>query len=337
MTPVIQPLRGEGAGRDPWSSADSTFLTRRRLRRVLGLLWLLNGTLQLQSFMFTKGFARDVIAPAGDGQPSFVAGPVHWNAAQIGLHPALSDSAFVGIQLALGLSLLFRRNARVTLVCSMTWAGGIWYFGEGLGGLAGGHVTALLGAPGAACLSVVLALAAWPSSVNSPERNAFVRSERPPGWTRRVWAVLWVGYAVLNLLPANISPSTLGSQLNANATMVPSWLGALDRWLARDVHAVGTGATVLLVTIELAVGLLVLGDGRFKTPAIWTGVGLAALYWAAGQSFGQLFSGQATDPSTGPLLILLGLVCVSAARDVQHPRVRALHANRDRRVAGMAA
>jgi hypothetical protein len=337
MTPVMQPLRREGAGRDPCSSADSVFLTRRRLRRVLGLLWLLDGALQLQSFMFTEGFARDVIAPAGNGQPSFVAGPVHWNAVQIGLHPALSDSAFAGIQLVLGLSLLFRRKARVALVCSMMWAGGIWYFGEGLGGLAGGHVTALLGAPGAACLSVVLALAAWPSSVDSPERNAFVRSERPPGWTRRVWAVLWVGYAVLNLLPANISPSTLGSQLNANATTVPSWLGAFDRWLARDVHAVGAGATVMLVTIELAVGLLVLGDGRLKTPAIWTGVGLAALYWAAGQSFGQLFSGQATDPSTGPLLILLGLVGVGAAREARHPRVRALRANRDRRAAGMAA
>jgi hypothetical protein len=288
--------------------------------------------------MFTKGFARDVIAPAATGQPFFVAGPVRWNAMHIGMHPALWNSAFAGIQLALGLGFLLRRTIRAAIVCSAVWAGGVWFFGEGLGGLAGGHMTALLGAPGAAILYIILALAAWPHTVPFAARTVSATSERPPGWILRVRAVLWVGYATLNLLPANIAPSTIGGELNANSTMVPSWLGGFDRWLAQDVHMAGAGVTVLLVTIELAVGLLVLGDGRSKIPALWTGVTLAALYWAVGQSFGQLFSGQATDPSTGPLLILLGLVGIGAAQDASRLKTDWPDANRDWDVVeGMAA
>lgn len=338
MTSTMQPLRIAEAGGDPKVPAGTPILTRQSLCRVLGLLWLVDGALQLQSFMFTKGFARDVIAPAATGQPFFVAGPVHWNAMQIGMHPALWNSVFAGIQLALGLGFLLRRTARAAIVCSLAWAGGVWYFGEGLGGLAGGHMTALLGAPGAAFLYIVLALAAWPHSAYFAPHTVSEKSERPPGWILRVWAALWVGYAALNLLPANIAPSTIGSELNANSTMVPSWLGGFDRWLARDVHMAGAGATVLLVTVELAVGLLVLGDGRLKITALWTGVALAALYWAAGQSFGQLFSGQATDPSTGPLLILLGLVGLGATQNLPRLKPDALYTSRNWEVGeGMAA
>ena len=37
------------------------------------------------------------------------------------------------------------------------------------------------------------------------------------------------------------------------------------------------------------------------------GVALALDYWVFGQAFGQAFSGIATDPNTGPLLVLLAL------------------------------
>ena len=53
-------------------------LSRRFAQIALGLLWLLDAGLQLQPFMFTRGFATQVLAPNGDGQPAFVAVPVSW-------------------------------------------------------------------------------------------------------------------------------------------------------------------------------------------------------------------------------------------------------------------
>jgi hypothetical protein len=42
--------------------------------------------------------------------------------------------------------------------------------------------------------------------------------------------------------------------------------------------------------------------------------GLAALgIWAVGESFGQIYSGQATDPNSGPLLVLLAASVYSTA------------------------
>ncbi len=51
-------------------------ITRRHLQITLGLLWLADGLLQLQPFMFTTGFAHQILAPAAHGQPGWVAGPV---------------------------------------------------------------------------------------------------------------------------------------------------------------------------------------------------------------------------------------------------------------------
>src|SRR4051812_7747707 len=63
-------------------------ITRRDLQVALGLLWLLDGLLQAQSFMFTRGFATQVIAGVGQGQPGFVSDPVHSVSTVIAAHPA---------------------------------------------------------------------------------------------------------------------------------------------------------------------------------------------------------------------------------------------------------
>jgi len=290
---------------------------------VLGFIWLLDGALQLQSFMFTKGFATGIIAPSASGQPFFVAGPVEWNARMIGAHPVLFNGVFASIQLALGIGFLFRRTARLAIVSSVIWAAGIWYLGEGLGGLAGGHMTALLGAPGAALLYVILALIAWPSSDNVTSRGDAFRSERPPGWIFGVWAFLWVGFAVLSVLPTNASTRSISNQLTSNASGVPSWLAAIDRGLASAVHASGQAAVLVTAAIELAIGVLALRQGSVRIVALWAGIAVAGLYWGVGQSFGQLFSGQATDPSTGPLIILLALAAFGASRPSSQPNVEA--------------
>ena len=293
-------------------------LTRQTLRTVLGVMWLLDGALQLQSYMFTRGFARQIIAPTAAGQPLFVSGPVRWNAELIAHQPVLFDAVFAGIQLAIGIGLLLPRTWRLALVGSVLWAGGVWYLGEGLGGVAGGHSTALVGAPGAAVLYIVLALAAWPASNPRPGGQADGSDRRPPHWLVSVWAVLWVGAGLVDLLPGNHPASAFPAQLSANSSSVPAWLGDVDRWLGSGVHALGGGATALVVGVELAIGLASLGRRPIRTVAIGGGIVLAAVYWGAGESFGMLFSGQATDPNTGPLLMVIGLAALAAAPGPRH-------------------
>jgi hypothetical protein len=286
--------------------------SRRSLCLALGALWLLDGALQLQSFMFTRGFATSIIAPAATGQPRFVADAVEWNARVIAGHPVLFNALFASFQLALGMAFLFRRTAGLAVVASVAWASGVWYFGEGLGGVFGLHGTALVGAPGAALFYAVLALAAWPGGGRVKTGLEPGRRQLLPRWTLGVWAVLWVGSAVLSVLPSNVSSGVISAQVSGNISTAPSWLAAIDRSLTSAVHACGPVATVLTVTLELAIGILVFTHGPMRTVALWAGMAVVLVYWAVGQSFGELFSGQATDPSTGPLVVLLGLVVLGA-------------------------
>lgn len=49
---------------------------QRALQIALGVIWLTDGALQLQPFMFGSSFVTQIIAPNAVGQPAFVAGPV---------------------------------------------------------------------------------------------------------------------------------------------------------------------------------------------------------------------------------------------------------------------
>src|SRR4051812_27821377 len=152
--------------------AISSGVSRRHLQIALGLVWLLDGALQAQPFMFTRDFATQVIAPLAQGQPDFVSAPVHWVSTVIAAHPAAWNVPFAGIQLLLGAGLLVRRTARPALAASIAWGLGVWSFGEGLAGLAGGDASLTAGAPGSALLLAILAAAAWPDRDASRESPA---------------------------------------------------------------------------------------------------------------------------------------------------------------------
>ena len=57
------------------SAASHVRITRRTLQVVLGLLWFLDGVLQLQPFMLRASFARELLAPLGDGHFLLPSGP----------------------------------------------------------------------------------------------------------------------------------------------------------------------------------------------------------------------------------------------------------------------
>jgi len=65
----------------------------------------------------------------------------------------------------------------------------------------------------------------------------------------------------------------------------------------------GLTASVLLATFCIMTGAGIFA-GRLTRPALVLAYLLGALFWIA-EGFGGLATGQATDPNTGPLLILL--------------------------------
>lgn len=290
-------------------------VTRRGLQIALGVLWLLDGALQLQPSMFGSGFASQVLAPAGHGQPGWVAAGVHWAATLVGAHPTLWDSLFALVQLAIGAGLLWRPLVRIALVGSVAWAAAVWYLGEGLGGMASGRASLLTGAPGAVLLYGVLAFVVWPArDPGAPEGwRGWLRhdSSGPPAlWTPIAWAAVWVGGAVLQALPGQNTAGDLADSLMGD---MPAWQMGLNSAIADHVRAAGVEDNWLLLAVLVAIGLGGLGGLRLRTAAGWSGAVVATVFWVVGEGFGGLFSGQATDPNTGPLLVLLALALLGTA------------------------
>jgi hypothetical protein len=270
VAPVLQRPRPRTAA---GPVAGRPAITRRRLQIALGVLWLIDGALQAQPFMFTRGFATQVIAATGQGQPGFVAAPVHWVSTVIAAHPVIWNIPSVAIQLALGAGLLHRRTAKAALAASIAWALAVWYLGEGLSGLASGQASLLTGAPGSALLLAVLAAAAWPTRDGS--------HAAPASWLPVAWAVVWMGGAVFQSLPRN------------QGTAIPS---------------------ELLVTAEYLIGAGALMR-RTRIAAAALGAAMALVFWATTQNFGGVFTGQGTDPNTGPLLVLMAIALLAPSAD----------------------
>jgi hypothetical protein len=291
-------------------------VTRRGIQVTLGLLWILDGMLQLQPAMLTPRFATQVIAPAGAGQPAFVAWPVQTAARFIGHQPVLADLAFAVIQLALGAGLLYPRTARRALAASVAWALAVWYLGEGLGGLFGGGATLLTGAPGAALLYAVVAVAAAPARAG----RAGARGGRPARWTAAAWAAFWVGGAVLQLLPGSDTNDTVAMSVAMTGSGAPAWLAAISNHLAALIPYGGVSVAVDLVVLQAFAGAGALLPGRAGRVAVWTGIGLSLGFWLAGQGLGELWSGLATDPATAPVMILLGAAVLGAAPGARRTR-----------------
>lgn len=295
---------------EPEVDARRFTITRRGLQIALGIVWLLDGALQLQPFMFGSGFASQVIAPTGDGQPGWVAGAVHWAANLIGSSPTAWNSVFAGVQLAIGFGLLIRPLVRIALLGSIAWGFGVWYFGEGLGGIASGHGSLLTGAPGAVLLYVVLAFLVWPvRDLDAPGGwRGWARqdgSAPPAAWTPIAWAVVWIGGAVLQALPGQ---NTAGSVSDTLTGMnMPSWLMGPVNGIADGFTKLGSAAVWLLLAVLVVIGVGGLLGGRTRAIAAWAGMVLGLLFWVFGEGFGNLFNGQATDPNSGPLLVLLGV------------------------------
>ena len=184
---------------------------------------------------------------------------------------------------------------------------------RGSGGLAGGTASLLAGAPGAVALYGVLALAAWPGS-DECRRTPAGRSRRGSRWPG---PSIWLDLALVALLPANRSAGAVRDQVEATAGRgarggSPTW----TEWSAPAPGTSGRGprwcSSWSRPPSDCSDSARSANDA--SPPGRASCVALAA--WVVGQGLGLLTSGSATDPNTGPLLVLCGVALLGVGTRV---------------------
>jgi hypothetical protein len=282
--------------------------SRRAFQTALGLIWLLDGALQFQPFMYSKGFIA-VLAGTAAGQPHWLASSIDWVANITQQNMTLFNTLFALIQVSIGLGLLCRRTVKPALALSLAWALGVWWFSEGFGMLFAGTAAPLTGAPGAALLYAIVGLLVWPG-----ERAGGLLGARG---ARAVWVTLWLVMAWAWLLGPNS-----GANATTNAIMAApggGWLHSLQSSVASGAEGHGLVVALVLALLSAAIGVAVATNWR---PMLFIALAIAlnAGYWVIGQGFGGIFyTNSATDPNAGPLFILLALVVLSLT--TSSPRV----------------
>jgi len=158
---------------------------------VLATIWLVDGILQLQSFFFTKSFGLQMISGMSQGNPSVIARPIIWSGTTIGHHAVLTDACFAVVQIAIAGAIAWRPALKVGLAVSVAWAVGIWWVGEGLGGVLNGTANPVNGAPGAVMLYALLAVLLWPSDRPGPRPPFIAARAVGAPVAKGLWLVLW--------------------------------------------------------------------------------------------------------------------------------------------------
>jgi hypothetical protein len=133
------------------------------------------------------------------------------------------------------------------------------------------------------------------------------------------WAALWVGGAVFQALPGQNTGGAVAAALGSGD---PGWLGRVDASVGGWTSRHGAVAVGVLVVAEALVGLAALSK-RTRVPAVAAGVVLALAIWVVAQDAGQLYTGQATDPNTAPLIMLSAIAILGGYRARVGARVEA--------------
>ena len=288
---------------------------RRWLQLALAAIWVLDGVLQYQSFMFTKGFGQ-MLAATAPGNPAVIASPIIWAARITEQHAVSTNAAFATIQLLIGLGIACRPTVRAALAASVAWSLAVWWFGEGLGGVLSGGASPVNGAPGAVVLYALLAVLLWPAA-EAGTRTLFVAA-RPVGATaaRALWLVLWGSLAYLAVDGENRTPQGLHDIVAGMADGEPGWLAAINRGAASILDHHGLEASVVLAILLAAVAAGVLLPVPLHRAAVILAIIIALVIWVAGQDLGEIFTGGATDPNSGLLLALVALAYWPSTRPV---------------------
>src|ERR1700720_284831 len=81
-------------------------LSRKTLQRILGVLWLIDGLLQLQPLMFTGNMINSIMKPMLNGQPGLFEPSLQFIVTQTTLHLTAVNIVIAIVQILLGLGFL---------------------------------------------------------------------------------------------------------------------------------------------------------------------------------------------------------------------------------------
>ena len=298
-------------------------ITRRGIQIALGCIWLLDGLLQFQSFMYTHAFIDNVILPTAQGQPGVISDPITTIGNFYGRDLTLWNTIAAEVQCVIGLGLLAsRRTVRPALFLSFLWAPIVWWLGEGFGTiLSGAPVSPLMGAPGAVIVYALIGALVWPRRDETEAHDAAPVDGGLLGRRggRVVWSVVWLEAAVLWLLDVDRSRTAIHDQISGMASASPHWLASVMNPIANDAQGHGVAIATILAVVSILIALGVWWAPA-RTGALALGIVLALAYWLFGQALGGPFwAGQATDVNTAPLLVLLAVTVYGQFSEAREP------------------
>jgi hypothetical protein len=93
----------------------------------------------------------------------------------------------------------------------------------------------------------------------------------------------------------------------------PSWLAGFESWFAGWITHHGTLSVAVLVATYVLIGLAALYRRTIAVGAA-AGLLLALAIWVIAQNFGALYTGQATDPNTAPLIAVMAIALLAGYR-----------------------
>jgi hypothetical protein len=281
---------------------------QRTFQLLLATVWLLDAVLQIQPFMFTKGSNgfSGMLNTAASGNPSVIAHTIKWNASIVYHQPVLTDTLFALVQFLIGFGIAFNRTLRPALALSIIWSLAVWWFGEGLGGVFLGAGTPFGGGPGGVLFYAVLAVLLWPSE--GSDRPFIAARTVGVSAAKAIWAVMWGVLAILSVSGQGREPKALHDLVAQLSSGQPGWLLHLDKVSESFLLHHGETAAILLAVMCVLAAISVYLSASFTQFMIVMVIVVFAIIWIAVQDLGGILAGGATDPNSGPLIILLALI-----------------------------
>jgi hypothetical protein len=282
-------------------------LTQKRLRQLLGVLWLIDGLLQLQPQMFTMNMVNGVMIPTMDSQPAPVAASLQWIISVTTHNLILVNLLIAIVQIVIGVLFISGLWVRWTIIASIMWALVVWYGGEGMSMLLTGQAGILTGAPGAVLLYPLLGLLIYPRK-EDPTQGLLPRAT-----FRYFLAGFWFFSALLQLQPSwwqngQISQAIGGmvGQGGLNGFLLDPLLQHIADITAHSEITLN----IVLIVVCLALGFaLVFVKEKQLRPVLLASIVVSLLIWWLAQAFGMIFTGMATDFNSGLLLVIMALAC----------------------------
>jgi hypothetical protein len=310
-------------------------LSRKVLQRILGVLWLIDGLLQLQPQMFTMNMVNGVMKPMLEGQPGLIEPNLQWIVQVTTEHLTAVNLLIVVVQIILGIWFLIGFAVEWAVIVSVVWALVVWYAGEGLSMLLTGQASVLTGWPGAVLLYPLLGFVIYPrrpskaagkdtpkdAPASTGEEGLISRQQ-----LRYILGGFWVCAALLQLQPYWWQPGQISGVISGmvgqgglNNFLVDPVL----QWLSKITTNAEIPLNIALIVIFLALGIgLFVAKGNQLRAALVASIVMSLLIWYFSEAFGMIFTGMATDFNSGLLLVVIALACWPKAAAFRAARSR---------------